>query len=63
MLLLVPVTIDFGILFLDSLRSEFPTAGAPIEALTQYVLLTYPFQIRVRNLSAALSCLRWCRCC
>jgi hypothetical protein len=53
MLLLVPVTIDFGILFLDSLRSEFPTAGAPIEALTQYVLLTYPFQIRVRNLSAA----------
>jgi hypothetical protein len=53
MLLLVPVTIDFGILFLDSLRSEFPTAGAPIEALTQYVLLTYQFQIKVRNLSAA----------
>jgi hypothetical protein len=51
-LLLVPVTIDFGILFLNSLRSEFPTAGTPIEALTQYVLLTYPFQIRVRNLSA-----------
>ena len=53
MLLLIPVTIDFGILFLNSLRSEFPTAGAPIEALTQQVLLTYPFEIRVHNLSAA----------
>jgi len=53
-LLIVPVTIDFGILFLDSLRSEFPDAGSSIEALTQYVLLTYPFEIRIRNLSAAL---------
>jgi hypothetical protein len=53
MLILVPVTIDFGILFLDSLRSEFPTAGARIEALTDYVLTTYPFEVRVRNLSAA----------
>jgi hypothetical protein len=53
MLLVVPVTFDFGILFVESLRAEFPTAGEPIQALSQHILLTYPFVVRVRNLSAA----------
>jgi sigma-B regulation protein RsbU (phosphoserine phosphatase) len=52
-LLVIPVTIDFGVLFLDSLRARFPSFGDPIAALANYYLLTYPFPIQVRDLLAA----------
>ncbi len=53
MVLVLPVTFDFGILFLNSLRLQFPTAGEPIERLTQYHLVTYPFPVSLSDVSAA----------
>jgi hypothetical protein len=53
MLLVAPVTFDFGMVFVESLRVAYPRAAEPVETLAQHVLWTYPFVVRVRNLSAA----------
>ncbi len=53
MLLVLPVTLDFGLLLLDSLRLEFPSLGESNESIADHMLVTDPFQIRVRNLDAA----------
>ena len=54
MLLLLPVANDFGILFVSMLQLRFPTFGEPVMRWAQFELLTYPFPVRIANLSAAL---------
>lgn len=63
MLLVLPVSIDFGLLFVDSLGSVFPAAAQPVDALADAALFTYPFQVRLRDVTAPLCCLPWCLCC
>jgi phosphoserine phosphatase RsbU/P len=53
MLLVVPVTLDFGVLFVDGIRAKFPTFAQPIDTFASHTLLTYPFPVRVRDLLAA----------
>ena len=51
-LLVVPVTLDFGFNFLESLRVEFPSIGDPIIALAGRLICSDPFPIRVRDFTA-----------